>query len=50
MNAAPAFLVDASLAGLGRWLRLLGFDTLVYTGEAGRPMMKMALEDRKSVV
>ncbi|HQL01179.1 MAG TPA: Mut7-C RNAse domain-containing protein [Smithellaceae bacterium] len=47
MNAAPAFLVDASLAGLGRWLRLLGFDTLVYTGEAGRPMMKMALEDHR---
>jgi len=30
MNTEPKFIADASLAGLARWLRLLGFDTVVY--------------------
>ena len=47
MNTNPCFLVDAALSGLGRWLRLLGFDTVVYTGEAGRPMMNKALEENR---
>lgn len=42
MNDDPKFLTDASLAGLAKWFRLLGFDTLVYDGEAGRPMMRQA--------
>lgn len=40
MNGPLKFLADASLAGLARWLRLLGFDAEVYFGPAGRPMMK----------
>jgi len=42
MNAAPKFITDASGGGLARWLILLGFDTSIYTGEAGRPMMRQA--------
>jgi hypothetical protein len=42
MNTEPKFIADASLAGLARWLRLLGFDTVVYGGEAGRAMMRQA--------
>ena len=42
MTRNPKFITDASLAGLARWLRLLGFDSLVYGGEAGRPMMRQA--------
>lgn len=42
MNSTPKFITDVSLAGLARWLRLLGFDTAVYSGEAGRPMMRQA--------
>ncbi len=42
MNSDPRFITDASLAGLARWLRLLGFDSLVYGGKAGRPMMRQA--------
>ena len=42
MNAEPKFITDASLAGLAKWLRLLGYDTIVYTSEAGRPMMRQA--------
>ncbi|MRR16144.1 MAG: hypothetical protein EG826_06780 [Deltaproteobacteria bacterium] len=42
MTRNPRFITDASLAGLARWLRLLGFDSLVYGSEAGRPMMRQA--------
>lgn len=42
MNEDPKFIVDASLAGLARWLRLLGYDTVVYGSRAGRPMMRQA--------
>jgi len=49
MNAGPKFITDASGAGLARWLRLLGFDTVVYAGEAGRPMMRQA-QDQKRIL
>ncbi len=47
MNSDPKFISDASLAGLARWLRLLGFDTIVYHSEAGRPMMRLAEEEQR---
>ncbi|MFO7568726.1 MAG: Mut7-C RNAse domain-containing protein [Smithellaceae bacterium] len=44
------FITDDSLAGLAKWLWLPGIDTCVYAGEAGRPMMHLALqEDRTSL-
>jgi uncharacterized protein with PIN domain len=42
MNTPMKFLADATLAGLARWLRLLGFDTVCVRGEAGRPLMRQA--------
>jgi uncharacterized protein len=42
MNNDPKFITDASLSGLAKWLRIMGFDTIVYGGEAGRPMMRQA--------
>lgn len=42
MKARPKFITDAAGAGLARWLRLLGFDTIIHEREAGRPMMRMA--------
>jgi hypothetical protein len=42
MNAEIKFITDGTLAGLAKWLRLLGFDTIVYGSEAGRPMMRQA--------
>lgn len=42
MNAQIKFLTDATLAGLTRWLRLLGFDTVICSGKAGRPLMRQA--------
>lgn len=42
MHVPPKFITDASLAGLAKWLRLLGFNTVIYPGEAGREMMRQA--------
>jgi len=42
MNVHIKFITDATLAGLAKWLRLLGFDTIVYDSAAGRPMMRQA--------
>ena len=42
MSAEIKFITDATLAGLAKWLRLLGFDTIVYGSEAGRSMMRQA--------
>ena len=42
MNTEQKFITDASLAGLAKWLRLLGFDTIVFGHEAGRLMMRQA--------
>lgn len=44
MNDESRFIADASLAGLAKWLRILGFDTTVYSQEAGRSMMRQAQE------
>ncbi|MHB8137623.1 MAG: Mut7-C RNAse domain-containing protein [Smithellaceae bacterium] len=42
MNTEQKFITDASLAGLAKWLRILGYDTVVYGNKAGRPMMRQA--------
>lgn len=36
------FITDASLARLAKWMRLLGYDTVVFTKEAGREMLRQA--------
>jgi len=44
-NSSPKdfkFLVDASLARLAKWLRLLGYDTAVFQTEAGRALLRQA--------
>ena len=47
MTTETKFFADATLAGLARWLRLLGFDTVCFQGKAGRPLMRQAAaEDR----
>ncbi len=50
MTAAGGFITDASLAGLARWLRLLGFDTVVYPEAAGRPMLRLAAREGRIVL
>ena len=46
----PRFIVDATLAGLAKWLRLLGYDTTVYPAEAGRPMLRIADSEKRIVL
>jgi len=36
------FITDASLSRLAKWLRILGYDTVVFTKEAGREMLRQA--------
>ena len=36
------FITDASLARLAKWLRLLGYDTVVFSREAGRELLRQA--------
>ncbi len=42
MTTETKFFADATLAGLARWLRLLGYDTVCFQGKAGRPLMRQA--------
>ncbi|MEE9911151.1 MAG: Mut7-C RNAse domain-containing protein [Deltaproteobacteria bacterium] len=50
MTAKPKFITDASLAGLAKWLRMLGFDTIIYGGEAGRVMMRLSASQSRIVL
>ena len=36
------FITDASLGRLAKWLRLLGYDTVVFPNQAGREMLRQA--------
>ena len=44
------FITDASLERLAKWLRLLGYDTIVFPGEAGREMMRLAAAEGRIVL
>lgn len=44
------FITDASLERLAKWLRLLGHDTVVFPGEAGREMMRLAAAEGRIVL
>ena len=51
-NKGPAetelrFITDASLAGLAKWLRILGYDTTVFHQTAGRCMMRCADKENR---
>jgi uncharacterized protein len=44
------YLTDATLAGLARWLRMLGYDTAVFTREAGRDLLRQAAAEQRVVL
>jgi uncharacterized protein with PIN domain len=46
----PKFIADASLGKLAKWLRLLGYDTVVFAGQAGRPMLRQADLEKRIVL
>jgi uncharacterized protein len=44
------YLTDATLARLAKWLRLLGYDTVVFTRVAGREMLRLAEAQQRVVL
>lgn len=50
MMEYPRYIVDASLAGLAKWLRLLGYDTVVFCEKAGRKMMRIAVAEKRVIL
>jgi uncharacterized protein with PIN domain len=46
----PKYLTDGTLAKLAKWLRLLGFDTIIYPREAGREMLNLANSEKRIVL
>jgi uncharacterized protein len=50
MSYNPRFIADATLARLAKWLRLLGYDTAIYSGKAGRPMLRVADNEKRIVL
>jgi uncharacterized protein len=50
MSDNPRFITDAALSQLAKWLRLLGYDTNVYPAEAGRPMLRVAVDEKRIVL
>ena len=44
------FITDASLGRLAKWLRILGYDTVVFTKEAGREMLRQSEAERRIVL
>jgi len=50
MLEAPRFIADHNVGKLRRWLRLLGFDTLFFTGPNDGDMVKLALEENRIIL
>ncbi len=47
MSENKKFLTDASLAKLAKWLRLLGYDTIVFPRTAGRDLLNLACTEKR---
>jgi len=50
VSEEPKFITDASLARLAKWLRILGYDTVVFPREAGRAMLRVADVEGRIVI
>jgi len=50
MNEEPKFIADASLGKTAKWLRLLGYDTIIYSGVAGLAMLNQSLREKRIVL
>jgi uncharacterized protein with PIN domain len=44
------FLADSSLGRLSKWLRILGYDTVYWRGEADRPFLRIAEREGRVVL
>ncbi|HNT91446.1 MAG TPA: Mut7-C RNAse domain-containing protein [Smithellaceae bacterium] len=50
MSVCRKFITDATLRNLAKWLRLLGYDTKVFPGKAGREMLRIAQSEDRIVL
>lgn len=46
----PRFVADQNVGKLGRWLRMLGFDTLLFDGQDGGEMVRLALVESRIIL
>jgi uncharacterized protein len=44
------FLADSSLGRLSKWLRILGYDTVYWRGDADRPFLRRAEREGRAVL
>jgi uncharacterized protein with PIN domain len=44
------FMTDANLGGLTKWLRILGYDTVCYRGDADRAFLSQARKENRIAV
>ena len=44
------FITDASLGRLAKWLRILGYDTVVFPNQAGREMLRQAATEGRIIL
>ena len=44
------FITDAALGKLAKWMRLLGYDTVVFPKQSGREMLRLADAERRIVL
>jgi uncharacterized protein with PIN domain len=46
----PRFIADQNVGKLGRWLRMLGFDTLLFDGPDDGEILRLALEQVRVIL
>ncbi|MEQ8203703.1 MAG: Mut7-C RNAse domain-containing protein, partial [Smithellaceae bacterium] len=50
MPEDPKYLTDGALSKLAKWLRIIGYDAIVYPREAGRDMLNLAVAEKRIVL
>jgi uncharacterized protein with PIN domain len=49
-DALPRFIVDHNAGKLTRWLRMMGFDCLFFTGDDDGTMVRLALAEHRVII
>jgi uncharacterized protein len=50
ISNGPKFLTDQNVGKLTKWLRLIGFDTIFFTGENDTQMVNIALAENRIIL